>query len=461
MHLVVVGGSDAGIAAGLRAREVDPAADVDVVLADDYPNFSICGLPYLLSGEVADWRALAHRSREELERAGLRLTMRSTVQSIDAEARRLVAVGPGGREARMNWDALILATGAEPVRPRIAGLESPGVHLLHTMDDAVGIGRALDGEPRSAVIVGGGYIGLEVGEALIRRGIEVTIVERLAQVMPNVDASLAALISGEILGQGGHLVFGTNVGEIAPLPTGRLRVIGDHGFAQESDVVLVAVGVRPNSTLGASAGAATGSHGALAVDRRMATSLPGVWAAGDCAETYHALLGRTDYLPLGTTSHKQGRTAGENAVGGDRVFAGSLGTQVVRVFDLAVGRTGLRDREAAEAGWRPLSVASTAFDHVAYYPDAHPLHQIVTGDLVTGRLLGFQMAGHVAAEVPKRLDVAATALHYGSTVDAISDLDLSYAPPFGSPWDAVQAAAQGWVRVAPQGTGPDRGLSRL
>ncbi|HWD72629.1 MAG TPA: FAD-dependent oxidoreductase [Actinomycetota bacterium] len=445
MHLVVVGGSDAGIAAALRAREVDSTVDVDVVLADAFPNFSICGLPYLLSREVGDWQALAHRSRAELERSGLRLRLETTVHDVDPAARTLVAVGPGDREAVMGWDALVVATGAEPVRPPIPGLDCPGVFVLHTMDDAFGLARALESEPESALIVGGGYIGLEMAEALIERGLEVTLVERLPQVMPTVDANLASLISEEIARHGGHVVLGTSVHEIAPCRGGRLCVKGDGGFERAADVVLVAVGVRPNAGLAGSAGAAIGSHGALAVDRRMATSLPGVWAAGDCAETYHAMLGRPAYLPLGTTAHKQGRTAGENAVGGNRAFAGSVGTQVVRVFDLAVGRTGLRDLEAAGAGFEPLTVASTAPDHVVYYPGAHPLHQSVTGDRTTGRLLGFQIAGHRLAQVPTRLDIAATALHHGASVDGISDLDLSYAPPFGGPWDAVQSAAQEWM----------------
>jgi NADPH-dependent 2,4-dienoyl-CoA reductase/sulfur reductase-like enzyme len=176
----------------------------------------------------------------------------------------------------------------------------------------------------------------------------------------------------------------------------------------------------------------------------MATSLPGVWAAGDCAETYHALLRRPGYLPLGTTAHKQGRTAGENAAGGDRSFAGSVGTQVVKVFDLAVARTGLRDVDAAEAGFDPLTSACVAYDHVPYYPGAHRIHQRLTGDRTTGLLLGLQMVGHRQGEVAKRIDTAATALHHGDTVDGLLDLDLSYAPPFGSPWDAVQSAAQAW-----------------
>jgi len=179
----------------------------------------------------------------------------------------------------------------------------------------------------------------------------------------------------------------------------------------------------------------------------MRTGLPGVYAAGDCVITHHRLLGET-YLPLGTTAHKQGRVAGENATGGDRQFAGSLGTQVVKVFDQAAARTGLRDREAAAAGYIPHTVAVQADDHKSYYPGSHRIAMRVTGDRATGRLLGMQLFGHRHAEVAKRIDIAATAIFHGMTVDAISDLDLSYTPPLGSPWDAVQIGAQAWARQA-------------
>jgi NADPH-dependent 2,4-dienoyl-CoA reductase/sulfur reductase-like enzyme len=180
----------------------------------------------------------------------------------------------------------------------------------------------------------------------------------------------------------------------------------------------------------------------------MRTNLPDVLAAGDCVETYHRLLNRPAYLPLGTTAHKQGRVAGETAVGGGREFAGSLGTQVVKVFELAVARTGLRDHEAAQAGFNPLTVGSTQFDHKAYYPGAHQLHIRITGDRASGQLLGAQLVGHRNAEVAKRIDIPAGALFHHVTVDGLSDLDLSYTPPFGSPWDAIQLAAQDWVRQA-------------
>jgi NADPH-dependent 2,4-dienoyl-CoA reductase/sulfur reductase-like enzyme len=227
---------------------------------------------------------------------------------------------------------------------------------------------------------------------------------------------------------------------------GGLTVAGEPDFAATSDLVLVVVGVRPDTDLAVAAGVQTGVRGALRVDRRMRTNLPDVLAAGDCVETRHRLLDRPAYLPLGTTAHKQGRVAGETAVGGDRAFAGSLGTQVVKVFELAVARTGLRDQDAEVAGFDPVTVGSVQFDHKAYYPGAHRLHLCITGDRTSGQLLGAQLVGHHDAEVAKRIDIPAGALFHHMTVDGLSDLDLSYTPPFGSPWDAIQLAAQDWVR---------------
>ena len=212
-----------------------------------------------------------------------------------------------------------------------------------------------------------------------------------------------------------------------------------------ADMVLVVVGVRPETTLAAGAGAELGIRGAIAVDPGMRTSLPDVFAAGDCVITHHRLLGET-YLPLGTTAHKQGRVAGENALGGNRQFAGSLGTQVVKIFDQAAARTGLRDHEAAPAGFDQVTVGAEADDHKAYYPGSRRITMRVTGDQGTGRLLGMQLFGHRHAEIAKRIDIAATAIYSHMTVDAISDLDLSYTPPLGSPWEAVQMGAQAWVR---------------
>ena len=448
MRLLVIGGSDAGVSAGLRARELDRSVEVTLVVADAYPNYSICGLPYYLSGEVADWRALAHRSIGELEAAGIRLLVNHTAHAIHPSTNRVAVTDPGGRERFLGYDRLVVATGAVPASPPIPGLDLPGVHLLHTMGDTFALEHALAvRSPCSVVIVGGGYIGLEMAEALTTRGLSVTLVEQAPTVMPTVDPQLGRRIGAELVSHSVSVHTGLTVTAIRG-DDGQLQVLGEPGFAQAADLVLVVVGVRPDVELAAAAGVSRGVRGALQVDRQMRTNLPDVLAAGDCVETWHRLLEAPAYLPLGTTAHKQGRVAGENAVGGQASFAGSLGTQVVKVFELAVARTGLRDQEAADAGFDPVTVGSAEFDHKAYYPGAHQLQLRITGDRHTGRLLGAQLVGNHHAEVAKRIDIPAAALFHAMTVDGLSELDLSYTPPFGSPWDAIQLAAQAWTNQA-------------
>ena len=416
-----------------------------MLLADRYPNFSICGLPYFLSGDVPDWHALAHRSIDDLEHAGMELLLEHRAEEIDAQARTVI-VRNGGGGGILRYDKLIVATGAEPIRPPIPGIDRDGVYQLHTIGDSLVLHDALARGPENAVIVGAGYIGLEMAEALRTRGLEVTLVEQLPTVLPTVDSELGALVRHELDRNGVRVVNGATVAGIEG-NSGRLAVSGDPDLSVDADIVLVVVGVEPDTKLGRAATIDTGARGALQVNRRMETNLPSVYAAGDCVTTYHRLLETDTYLPLGTTAHKQGRVAGENAVGGDRTFEGALGTQVVKVFELAIARTGLRDHEAAAAGLQPLTVASHGFDHKAYYPGAHDIATRLTGDVISGRLLGAQLLGHRDAQVPKRIDIAATALYHGMRIDALSDLDLSYTPPFGSPWDVIQASAQEWTRA--------------
>ena len=458
MHLVMIGGSDAGISAALRARELDPGSEVTVVVADAYPNFSICGIPYYLSGEVGHWQNLAHRTIGDLEAAGMGLRLDTTARRIDVAGRKLLITTPGGTDELLSYDKLIVGTGAVPVRPPIGGLDAlgaaDGAHLLHSMGDTFAVMRTLEtAAPASAVIVGGGYIGLEMADALTVRGLAVTQMEQLPEVLPTVDPQLGARVHAELAGHGVEVLTGTTVQAItraAADQAGRLKVqataADGTAVTRAADMVLVVVGVRPDTSLAAEAGATLGFKGAIAVDEGMRTNLPDVFAAGDCVVTHHRLLGQT-YLPLGTTAHKQGRVAGENALGGSRRFAGSLGTQVVKIFDQAAARTGLRDHEAVAAGFDPVTVGSEADDHKAYYPGSHKITMRVTGDRATGQLLGLQLFGHKNAEIAKRIDIAATAIFHRMTVDAISDLDLSYTPPLGSPWEAVQMGAQAWVRA--------------
>jgi NADPH-dependent 2,4-dienoyl-CoA reductase/sulfur reductase-like enzyme len=464
MHLVMIGGSDAGISAALRARELDAGAEVSVVVADAYPNFSICGIPYYVSGEVTHWRNLAHRTAADLEATGMRLRLDTTARRIDVSGRKLLVTTAGGTEELISYDKLVIGTGAVPVRPPIAGLHDPdilgpadGVHLLHSMGDTFAVMRTLeDKTPATAVIVGAGYIGLEMADALTTRGLQVIQMEQLPEVLPTVDPALGQLVHAQLATRGVEVLTGTTVRQITRATGGeggRLRVDAEAAdgtpVSRLADTVLVVVGVRPDTALAVDAGAALGVRGAIAVDRGMRTSLPSVFAAGDCVVTYHRLLGET-YLPLGTTAHKQGRVAGENALGGNREFAGSLGTQVVKIFDQAAARTGLRDHEATAAGYHPVTVQSEADDHKAYYPGSHRITMRFTGDRTTGRLLGVQLFGHRHAEIAKRIDIAATAIFHSMTVEGLSDLDLSYTPPLGSPWDAIQMGAHAWLRETGQ-----------
>lgn len=444
-QLLIIGGSDAGISAALRARELDATVTPTIVMADDFPNFSICGLPFFLSGEVPDWRNLAHRTTDDLARAGIQLMTNHRATAIDAENQVVTVIDSQAQEKHVAYDRLIIGTGAISNRPSIAGIDLPGVYFLRWMNDSFAVQRHLtEFEPQSVVIVGGGYIGLEMADALVLRGLKVTLVEHNPTVLKTVDASLGDMVKAELQRHNVTVANGVSIEAIQPKGN-QLQVTGSHGFETIADLVLVAVGAKPNTQLAESAGIELGLTGAIRVNRKMETNVPNIYAAGDCVETWHRVLNQNTYLPLGTTAHKQGRVAGANAVGSNQEFAGSLGTQVVKVFELAIARTGLRDFEAA--GFDPVTIESEVWDHKAYYPGAHKLRIRITGDRQTGKLLGAQIAGHYQGEVAKRIDIYATALFHEMTVEAVNDLDLSYTPPLGSPWDAVQMAAQAWSQA--------------
>ena len=444
-RLLIIGGSDAGISAALRAKECNPAAEVSLVLADAFPNYSVCGIPFYLSGEVTDWHQLAHRTTQEIESAGIHLFLNTVAEAIDPIAHQVTVVGNETAAQVLSYGRLLIATGAEPTLPSIVGLSHPAVFLMRSMDDCFAVDHyATSHQLRTALIIGGGYIGLEMADALTLRGLSVTVVEHAASVLKTVDPRLGALVRAELERHSIEVVPSVQVERMEGLSDQQVRVLGTDVFERRADLVLVAVGVRPVTGLAHSAGLALGAHHALQVTKRMETTVADIFAAGDCVETWHRLLNRWTYLPLGTTAHKQGRVAGENAVGGNREFAGTLGTQVVKVFDLVIARTGLRDDEARQAGYAPLTVESTFWDHKVYYPGARPLHILLTGDQRTGQLLGAQMVGSMQGEVAKRIDVFATALFHGMTVEDLNELDLSYTPPLSSPWDPVQMSAQAW-----------------
>jgi NADPH-dependent 2,4-dienoyl-CoA reductase/sulfur reductase-like enzyme len=446
MRLVIIGGSDAGISAALRARELDPAVEVHIIVADAYPNFSICGLPFYLSGEISDWRTLAHRSREVIEATGIRLHLDEEATSIDVNAKRVITRLVGGETRYHAYDRLVIATGAAPVKPRVEGMGLPNVFVLHTMDECFPLHRRLEASPRSAVIVGGGYIGLEMADALRHRGTAVTLIEQLPAVMRTVDLPVAGRVEALLREHAVIVRTHTTVTSIVEA-NGHLSVRCADGSVSDGNLVLMVVGVRPLSELARARGIHTNERGAIQVDRGMRTNLPDIFAAGDCVATWHRILERDLYMPLGTTSHKQGRVAGENAVGGNCSFAGSLGTQSVKLFDRVVAGTGLREEDARSYGFEPLAVEITTYDHKVYYPGATEMIVRIIGDTPSGRLLGCQIFGSYGKEVSKRIDIVATALHHRMLVEGLNELDLSYTPPLSSPWDPLQMAAQAWKAV--------------
>jgi NADPH-dependent 2,4-dienoyl-CoA reductase/sulfur reductase-like enzyme len=442
--LVVIGGSDAGISASLRARELSPDTEVTLILADRYPNFSICGLPFYLSGEISDWKTLAHRTTDEIEKKGVRLFPDHRVTAIIPDRKHVLATDAEGRSKIFPYDRLVIGTGGVSLVPNLPGIDLPGVFFLRWMADGFAFQEHLTlRRPTSIVIIGAGYIGMEMADAMTRRGLPVSVVEFLPSVLTTFDPALGGIVRTELEEQGVQVFTGFAVERIESSGN-RLSVRSVAADTITADMVLVAVGSRPETGLARSAGIDTGVKGAICVNRHMETSIPDIYAAGDCAETYHRLLGKNTYLPLGTTAHKQGRIAGENAVGGNREYPGTLGTQSVKIFNLVAARTGLKDDEALKEGFAPLSVDLETWDHKAYYPHAEKMRIRITGDQKTGKLLGAQIIGAYGTEISKRIDTVAASIHNGMTMESLNDLDLSYTPPLSSPWDPVQIAAQAW-----------------
>jgi NADPH-dependent 2,4-dienoyl-CoA reductase/sulfur reductase-like enzyme len=446
MHLLSIGGSDAGISAALRAKECSPSTRVTVVVADRFPNFSICGLPFFLSGEVPDWQALAHRTIEEIEREGMHLRLNHRAIRIDPKGKTVAIMDKAQQVEQLEYDKLIIATGAASIQPPIEGLGLKGVFPLRWMGDAFAFEQYLtEHRPKSAAILGSGYISMEMADALTRRGLFVSVLARSGSVLKTVDSELGEMIRSELHKHGVRVIDRIAVTSIVQDGNG-LLLKNDKEPVLKAELVLVAAGAQPETELARAAGVSLGGNGAIRVSPTMETNVPDIYAAGDCVETRHRLLRSPGYLPLGTTAHKQGRVAGENAAGGRAEFEGSLGTQVVKIFDLVVARTGLRDREAIREGFDPLTIDSESWDHKLYYPGATKIRIRITGDRKTHQLLGAQIVGSYGAEVSKRIDVFAAALFNGMMVEELDDLDLSYTPPLGSPWDPVQMAAHAWAK---------------
>lgn len=436
-NLLIIGGVAAGATAAARARRLDSKATITILEAGADVSFANCGLPYYLGGDV-EFRSSLILASPQTFADQYRVTVHTDTEalSIDREARVVTArQNSSGNLVEFPYDRLILAQGGKPVVPSLPGADGDHVFTLWTLDDMDLIDAFIaDQEPATATIVGGGFIGLEMVEALAKRGLSVTLVEMAPHVMPTMEAEFAGALQKELLDYGVTLKTGASVERIF---TESVRL--SDGSRHAADLVLLSVGVRPTLTLAKEAGLELGGSGALRVSTTLQTSDPAIFAAGDMVEIEHRVSSRSVRVPLAGPANRQGRIAAENALGGERAYGGALGSSVVKVFGIVAGATGLSLSAAQKAGIAADAIVVHKASHTAYYPGSEKVSLMLVFEKESGKILGAQAVGRVG--VDKRIDVIATAIAGGLTIDELQELDLAYAPPFNSPNGPVNMAA--------------------
>ncbi|MEV5482565.1 MULTISPECIES: FAD-dependent oxidoreductase [Streptomyces] len=450
-RLVIVGGDAAGMAAASQARRLRKPGELAITAFErgHFTSYSACGIPYWVGGAVDGPDALIARTTAEHRARDIDLRMRTEVTELDLDRGRVRTreLDNGGRETWTGFDKLVLATGARPRRPLLPGIDAPGVHGVQTLDDGQALLDTLEASAgRRAVVVGAGYIGVEMAEALIRRGYRVTVLERSAQPMSTLDPDMGALVHEAMCARGIETVRGTAVTGVVTGTDGRACAVTTEDAEYPADVVVLGMGVRPETTLAAAAGLPLGESGGLLTDLAMRVrGQDHIWAGGDCVEVWDLVSGRTRHIALGTHANKHGQIIGTNVGGGYATFPGVVGTAVSKVCDLEIARTGLLERHADAAGLRFVTTTVEATSRAGYYPGARPMHVKMLAEHRTGRLLGVQIVGREGAG--KRVDIAAVALTAGMTVEQMTALDLGYAPPFSPVWDPVLVAARKATRA--------------
>ncbi|MEV5080606.1 FAD-dependent oxidoreductase [Streptomyces sp. NPDC093064] len=444
-RLVVIGGDAAGMSAASQARRLRGPDELEIVAFErgHFTSFSACGIPYWVGGDVGERDLLIARTPEEHRARGIDLRMRTEVTEIDVAAGRVRARDvDSGAESWTPYDKLVIATGARPVRPDMPGADAPGVHGVQTLDDGQALLDSLArARGRRAVVIGAGYIGVEMAESLIKRGYEVTVVNRGREPMSTLDPDMGCLVHRAMSGLGITMIDDAEVTKVLTGDDGRVRAVATTDAEYPADVVVLGIGVRPETALARAAGLPLGARGGLLTDRAMRVrGHENIWAGGDCVEVLDLVSGQLRHVPLGTHANKHGQIIGTNAAGGYATFPGVVGTAVSKVCDLEIARTGLREKDARRAGLKFETVTIESTSRAGYYPGASPMTVKMIAERRTGRLLGVQIVGREGAA--KRVDIAAVALTAGLTVEQMTALDLGYAPPFSPVWDPVLVAAR-------------------
>ncbi len=439
--IAIVGGDAAGMsAASLIARSGDDA-DVTVFERTGVNSYAACGLPYHVSGDISDPTTLLVRDPSYFTSKGIDLRLHHEAIDLDTSAGSVTVfdrVTSTSYEHR--YDKLLIATGASAIVPPLMAGGAANAFSIRHYDDAIALVQYVEQhQPRRCTVIGSGYLGLEMVEALRAQELEITVAEGADQVFPMMDADIAELIHAELVTQGSEVRLGEVVVDLEQGDDGRIRAVRTATARWECDLVILSLGAAPNIDLARKGGIDVDATGAIATTPTMLTNVENVWAAGDCVSTTHLVTGATVWVPLGPAANKQGRVAGSAMIGGDAQFGGVVGTSLVKVFDLHVGRTGLTETEARRWGVDVASTTITADDIAHYYPGSRETTVKLVADATTDRLLGAQIVGR--SGVPGRTNVVATALHAGMTVADLADLDLGYAPPFAPVWDPLLIAA--------------------
>lgn len=444
-RLVVIGGDAAGMSAASQARRMRGPDELEIVAFErgHFTSYSACGIPYWVGGDVAERDELIARTPEEHRERGIDLRIRTEVTEIDVAGARVRSRDlESGEEEWTPYDKLVIATGARPIRPDLPGVDAPGVHGVQTLDDGQALLDTLAAtEGRHAVVVGAGYIGVEMAEALINRGYEVTVVNRGKEPMSTLDPDMGRLVHTAMEGLGITMVNDAEVTKLLTGEDGRVRAVVTEVAEYPADVVVLGIGVRPETTLARAAGLPLGDHGGLLTDLAMRVrGHENIWAGGDCVEVLDLVSGRERHIALGTHANKHGQIIGANVGGGYGTFPGVVGTAVSKVCELEIARTGLREKDARRAGLQFETVTIESTSRAGYYPGADLMTVKMLAERRTGRLLGVQIVGREGAA--KRVDIAAVALTACMTVEQMTALDLGYAPPFSPVWDPILVAAR-------------------
>jgi NADPH-dependent 2,4-dienoyl-CoA reductase/sulfur reductase-like enzyme/rhodanese-related sulfurtransferase len=439
-RLVVIGGVAAGPKAAAKAKRCDPEMEVIIYQEEDEISYAGCGLPYYVSGVIKQREELVSRTPGKFALDGIRVKKHHRIENIDVNSRTVSGRNLDGDEAFTDhFDRLVFATGAQPIRPKIEGIDLGNIHYLRSVFDADGILQSLRSDSvRKAVIAGGGYIGLEMAESLLKMGKSVTLIELAPQILTLFDEDFAMILRRHLEKKGVRIFTSEGIKALRG-KDGKVTHVLTEAREVEADAVLMSLGVRPRVDLARSAGLRIGETGAIWVNERMETSVEGIYAAGDCAETVHLLTGKRTWVPLGSTANKQGRVVGVNVCGGDATFPGVLGTTIFKAFDFNVAKTGLNMREAEKEGFRPIQAIVRGFDRAHYYPGRKESALKVIADQATGRILGGEAVGEGSSD--KFIDILAMALHGKMDCATLAIVDLAYAPPFSPALSPVIVAA--------------------